>query len=171
MTMQCILLILSRDIDSRLWQRITMVRKSLHSFQFFPGSNKEWQWWTWTGQRSPCGRWLRSGRTARWSSRTLTDTYFNQNQEVQPNISISPQVVCVRYWVALGILSVAALSSDSLPKFFPGYFLAKGLLLLWTVYSKQPGTWGASPSLKSSCFSPVCSNFDGSCHILWMCLS
>ena len=49
-------------------------------------------------------------------------------------------MVCVRYWVALGILSVAALSSDSLPKFFPGYFLAKGLLLLWTVYSKQPGT-------------------------------
>ena len=50
------------------------------------------------------------------------------------------EVVCVRYWVALGILSVAALSSDSLPKLFPGYFLAKGLLLLWTVYSKQPGT-------------------------------
>ena len=65
--------------------------------------------------------------------------YSNQNQDVQP-IQISPQVVCVRYWVALGILSVAALSSDSLPKFFPGYFLAKGLLLLWTVYSKQPGT-------------------------------
>ena len=72
--------------------------------------------------------------------KTLTDTYFDQNQEVQPNILISPQVVCVRYWVALGILSVAALSSDTLPKFFPGYFLAKGLLLLWTVYSKQPGT-------------------------------
>ena len=50
------------------------------------------------------------------------------------------EVVCVRYWVALGILSVAALSSDSFPKLFPGYFLAKGLLLLWTVYSKQPGT-------------------------------
>ena len=50
------------------------------------------------------------------------------------------KVVCVRYWVALGILSVAALSSDSLPKLFPGYFLAKGLILLWTVYSKQPGT-------------------------------
>ena len=50
------------------------------------------------------------------------------------------EVVCVRYWVALGILSVAALSSDSLPKLFPGYFLAKGLLLLWTVYSTQPGT-------------------------------
>merc|ERR550517_1722950 len=50
------------------------------------------------------------------------------------------EVVCLRYWVALGILSVAALSSDSLPKLFPGYFLAKGLLLLWTVYSKQPGS-------------------------------
>ena len=146
------LLILSRDMNSRLWQRMTMVRISIHWFKFFPGSDKEWHWWTWTGQRSPCGRWLRSGRTARWSSSTLTDAYSNQNQEVQP-FSISPQVVCVRYWVALGILSVAALSSDSLPKFFPGYFLAKGLLLLWTVYSKQPGTWGASPSLKSSCFS------------------
>ena len=49
-------------------------------------------------------------------------------------------VVCVRYWVALGVLSVAALSMDNLPKIFPGYFLAKGLLMLYAAYSQQPGT-------------------------------
>ena len=101
-------------------------------------------------------------------------------------------MVCVRYWVTLGILSVLTLSFDPLSRFeeeryifkrtcqtllwfcdtvsgvigevsinwniapslvglisvvflrvLPGYFLAKGVLALWSIYSsQQPINWG-----------------------------
>ena len=51
------------------------------------------------------------------------------------------EVACVRYCLALGILSLVTLTIDPFPKVFPGFFLAKGLFLLWTVTSgEQPET-------------------------------
>ena len=116
----------------------------------------------------------------------MTPSWFDAyhwNHSLDDNhhwITICPfSVVCVRYWVTLGILSILTLSFDPLSRWdvmvwsgscwsscqynfqskvhegfsielqthiarvLPGYFLAKGVLLLWSIYTtQQPINWG-----------------------------